>query len=344
MSINLAGPEPTPARRGLDLGRMLSLCQQGQWKVTDLDWSLTPRPLPRHDEEAIVQLFTDMAGIERLAKALFAEQIRRVEDPTLKEIFRTFVVDEERHAQAAERLARHYDVHRYRTYTQNPHLLAFAPTFIDAIRYLPDDVANVYITTGEVILDVALLRSINDHVHDEMSARAMELINRDESRHIAVDYHMVEYYASPAYAAREEDSRRQTATPRQAAVTVQAAWTFARLIFLARPFIQQIFFDPMSRLDPRGHRLREALKRVQVLAAKPGVVDRPFGRYLQTIQTLYHLPVVGQVLSGVLGRLAGLAPEYLARLNTDEELAHASGQSFQELADDVLAVKYTKDC
>ena len=49
-------------------------------------------------EEAIVQLFTDMAGIERLAGALFREQGRRVADPTLRAIFATFVTDELRHA------------------------------------------------------------------------------------------------------------------------------------------------------------------------------------------------------------------------------------------------------
>ena len=61
--------------------------------------------------------------------------------------------------------------------------------------------ANAYITAGELILDVALLRSLDDYVADEMSHRAMYLINRDESRHIAIDYRMVEYYASPEYAA-----------------------------------------------------------------------------------------------------------------------------------------------
>jgi hypothetical protein len=99
---------------GLDLNRMLAKCLQGQWRIRDLDWSVEPRPMSREDETAVVQYFTDMAGIERMAGALFAEQRRRVDDPVLKEIFTTFVVDEERHAQVAERLANFYDVHHYR--------------------------------------------------------------------------------------------------------------------------------------------------------------------------------------------------------------------------------------
>jgi hypothetical protein len=183
----------------MDLAKMLDKCRREQWHLDDLDWSGTPRSMSRHDEIAIVQYFTDMAQIERLAGALFREQERKVEDQTLKAIFRTFVVDEERHARAAERLAKYYDVHRYQVFTVNPSLRAFFPSFITTIRRMPPDIANVYITTGELILDVALLRSINDHVNDAMSHRAMDLINRDESRHIAVDYHMVEYYASDEY-------------------------------------------------------------------------------------------------------------------------------------------------
>ena len=60
------------------------------------------------------------------------------------------------------------------------------------MRHLSPEVANVYITTGELILDVALLRSLDDYVADETTHAAMERINRDESRHIAVDFHMFE--------------------------------------------------------------------------------------------------------------------------------------------------------
>ncbi|MGH7296237.1 MAG: hypothetical protein ACRELB_14950, partial [Polyangiaceae bacterium] len=141
---------------------MLEKCEALQWRPSDLDWGQQPRPMGRDDEMAIVQLFTDMAGIERLAGALFLEQEKRVEDPTLKAIFRTFVKDEVRHSQVAQMLADFYDVHHYRVYRQNEHLARFTPAFVDAVRYLSDDVANAYITVGELILDIALLRSIND--------------------------------------------------------------------------------------------------------------------------------------------------------------------------------------
>jgi hypothetical protein len=324
----------------VDLERMLANARRDQWKVEDLDWSQKPRALTKDDEIAIVQLFTDMAGIERLAGALFAEQIRRTDDPTLKAIFKTFVVDEIRHAEAAERLARFYDVHHFKTYRLNANLVKFEPHFMAAIEYLSDDVANAYITCGELILDVALLRSINDYVDDAMSEAAMRLINRDESRHIAIDYHMVEYYASPAYAAKERLHPKASSVRERA----KAAWTMAAVLWFAKPFFRDVFFDPMDRVDPTGTRLREAFRRIQLLGAKPGVRDRPFSKFMSKLQDLYMTvttehPRAGKIVGDVLARAAGLEPQFLQRLITDDDERRARTMSFDELAEDALRVK-----
>src|SRR3982750_1724115 len=98
----------------MDLGRMLDKCVRDQWSITDLDWSLSPPQMPRAKEEAVVQYFIDMTGIELLAGALFDVQRKTATDPTLMKIFSTFVADEKRHAAVAARLAQHYNVHHYR--------------------------------------------------------------------------------------------------------------------------------------------------------------------------------------------------------------------------------------
>src|SRR6185437_5647860 len=106
----------------------------------------------------------------------------------------------------AQMLADHYDVHRLEVYRPSRSLERFFPAFVGAIRHLSDDVANAYITSGELMLDIALLRSIDDFVNDPLSSQAMELINRDESRHIAIDYYMVGHYASEAYRERRKNA------------------------------------------------------------------------------------------------------------------------------------------
>jgi len=318
----------------MDLERMLEKCRRDQWSADDLDWSIEPRALSRDDEVAVVQYFTDMAGIERLAKALFEVQRDRATDPTLRAIFETFVVDEERHAVVAERLARHYDRHQFQEYQLSPSLVRFRPHFLEAVRLVPAELANIYITGGELILDVALLRSIDDYVDDEMSKRAMYLINRDESRHIAIDYHMVEYYASDQY---QRWLRKQ---PIRILPLLRGARATLGLMWYARPFAREVFFAPMQVVDPGGRRIKEAFKRIQLLARKPDVAKQPFARFMNAVQIAYNTRVGRVVFGSVLTRMAGVPGEALELLHSEEEAARAAGMSFDELAEEALAAKY----
>lgn len=319
----------------MDIERMLEKCTTQQWKIDDLDWSVKPRPMERDEEIAVVQYFKDMAGIERFAKALFEEQGKIVVHPTLKKIFATFVVDEERHAQVAERLAQHYDVHHYRAYRTSPELERFEPYFLDALKYLSAEVANAYITGGELLLDVALLRSLNDYVHDEMSQRAMNLINRDESRHIAMDYYMTEFYASPEY---QHFVAKQPKKPLSR--HAKAYTSFAGVLIAAAPFFRRVFFEPMARIDPAGRRLREAIKRMQILGYRKNVSTRPFYRFMNSMNEVNRHPVWGRVLGPVTNRITGDFPRELReKLFTESELAVANSMTMDELADEALRAK-----
>lgn len=53
----------------MDLQRMLDKCRRDQWSIDDIDWSPAPPPMAPERERRVCQYFTDMAGIERLAKA-----------------------------------------------------------------------------------------------------------------------------------------------------------------------------------------------------------------------------------------------------------------------------------
>ena len=319
----------------MDIERMLEKCVNQQWKIDDLDWTVKPRPMERDEEIAVVQYFKDMAGIERFAKALFEEQGRIVEHPTLKKIFATFVVDEERHAQVADRLAHHYDVHHYKYYTTSPELDRFQPHFLDALKYLSAEIANAYITGGELLLDVALLRSLNDYVHDEMSQAAMNLINRDESRHIAMDYYMTEFYASPEYQALVGKESKKPLSH-----YAKAYASFAGVLVAAAPFFRKVFFEPMARIDPSGRRLREAIKRMQILGYRKNVSERPFYKFMNSMNALNRHPLASRVLGPVTNRLTGDFPgELRQKLFTDAELTAANRMSMDELAEEALRAK-----
>ncbi len=318
-----------------NLDRMLEKCRREQWRVGDLDWSQRPRDMSEADETTIVQYFTDMAGIERLAGALFEEQRRKVDDPVLREIFRTFVKDEVRHSHAAQMLADYYDVNHYRVYELNPALRKFTPHFVDLIKYLAPELANAYITGGELILDIALLRSLNDYVGDDMSQQAMDLINRDESRHIAIDFHMVEYYCSTEHARRV-----RARPPRPLSHRARAVWALLNTGYYAAPFFKSVFFQPMEMLDPSGKRMKEAFKRIQMLGAKPQVAASPFARFMTAMQSLYNdHPVIRVLFGRVIERVAGVDGDMLERLVSESERRRASRMSFAEMADEALALK-----
>jgi hypothetical protein len=314
---------------------MLDKCVRDQWKVDDLDWSLVAPRLPREKEEAIVQYFTDMASIELLAAALFAVQRDKTDDPTLAKIFATFVVDEERHSAVAARLARHYDVHRYRRYEESPSLVRFRPHFLALVEKASPEIANAYITSGELILDVALLRSLDDYVADDMSHRAMHLINRDESRHIAIDFYMTEHYASDEHLARIAARRRPTL--RELAVGVRALVT---MMWHAKPFLSEVFLRPMDTTDPSGRRVQEAFKRIQLVLRKPTVARTPWARMMIGMQDLYNRPLIGRVLGPLLLRALGAEPRAARVLFTRDELVRSQRMTFDELAEEALAVKY----
>lgn len=313
---------------------MLDKCVRDQWSIDDLDWTVPPPQLARDKEELVVQAFTDMAGIELLAGALFEVQRDKTADPTLKKIFATFVADENRHSAVAARLARHYDVHRYRAYTESPSLAAFRPHFLALVATASPEIANAYITSGELILDVALLRSLDDYVADPMSHQAMQLVNRDESRHIAIDFHMTEKYSS-------DEHLRYLATKGRMTVRemIVATRTLARMMWHAKPFLLEVFITPMNRTDPSGRRIHEAYKRIQLLMRKPTVARTPFSRFMIAVQDLYNRPVIGKLLGRVLLRALGAEDRAARILYSQDELARSQRMTFEELAEDALAAK-----
>ncbi len=184
------------------------------------------------------------------------------------------------------------------------------------------------------MLDIALLRSIDDHVSDETCTAAMRLINRDESRHIAVDYHMVEHYASDAYEAEARTRPRRTARAR-----LRGAASLTMVIVHARPFFHAMFFGPMDVVDRDGQRMREAFRHMQRIGAKPEAVRRPFSRFLRAMYDAFNHPKAGPWMGRVASRLVGIDPRYMARLDDDAALARAATMTYDELCQDALAAK-----
>jgi len=163
----------------------------------------------------------------------------------------------------------------------------------------------------------------------------MHLINRDESRHIAIDFHMTEHYCSDAHL---EAIRRRPRPPLREIARMTRS--LATMMWHAKPFLQQVFLTPMDRTDPTGRRVQEAFKRIQLVLRKPTVRRTLFPRMMIGVQELYNHPVIGKALGPVLLRALGAEDRAARILFTPAELARTERMSFDELAEEAVGLKY----
>ena len=108
---------------------------------------------------------------------------------------------------------------------------------------------------------------------------------------------------------------------------------------MPKPFLKAVFLEPIHRTDPSGRRLREAVKRMQLIAQ--ATVARLHLLHVHSAdEELFNHRVAGPLLVRVSACWpAGLAA-LATRLFTDDELTLLNAMLFEELAEDAVAAKY----
>lgn len=279
----------------VDLEKMLERCERGQWNVEAFDWTQTPVAMTPDKERRLCAYFVNMSYIERLAGALFLSLSKRMDDPLLAAIFRTFHTDEVRHSHAAARLADYFDVHHYQVYTPNPAMLRFIPYFTGAIDNLHPAFATSFILGGELILDIALLRGLNAYADDPLSRAVVEKINQDESRHLAMDMHLTEHFARVG--GRYPDGNPWLAREWWGVL----AW--------GPPFFGEVFFRPMALFDPAQGEMREVMRRLRRFYDRDTVSGNPAVEQFRSVVGFLETSVgtlVGGALEQVVRSLSGI--------------------------------------
>lgn len=270
----------------LDLDKMLDRCNKGQWNVNDFDWSQKPKvKLSKEKEIRVCNYYMNMSYIERLAGALFLALSKRMTDPRLKAIYETFYEDELRHSHAAAKLMDYFDVNHYRFYTPNQAMIRFIPYFTRAVDTLNPAFANQFILGGELILDIALLRSLNEYVDDPMSRAVVEKVNQDESRHITMDFFMTEYCATHDLKATKGDGRKGIFNP-----------DFRGVMTWGPPFFNEVFFRPMQFMDPEQKQMADVSRRLRRFYMRPEVQDNPVVKDTNAMFERMESPVGRRVL------------------------------------------------
>ncbi|RJO70136.1 ferritin-like domain-containing protein [Nocardia panacis] len=174
----------------MDFDDMLRKIKDRQWALADIDWDAPGAETIGPDLHARLKPFmTDLMWIENVGARGFAAMAKKAPTETLREIYRYFHAEEQKHANAELALMRRWGMLDGEEIPQPNVNVKLVIDFLD--RYA-DEMSMSFLGTVipmlEVALDGALIKFIVDEIEDPVCQEAFKRINSDESRHLAVDF------------------------------------------------------------------------------------------------------------------------------------------------------------
>jgi hypothetical protein len=178
----------------IDMENMLAKIKDRQWALADIDWDAPGAETIQPEFRPKLKAFmADLCWIENIGARGFAALAKKAPDPTIAEIYRYFHAEEQRHANAELALMKRWGMLEEGEIPKPNVNIRLAIEWLDAYSDdMPLSVLGTVIPMLEVALDGALLRFLLDTVEDPVCHQVFEKINNDESRHIAVDFEVLE--------------------------------------------------------------------------------------------------------------------------------------------------------
>src|SRR5690348_12956304 len=173
---------------------MLAKIKDRQWALADIDWNAPGADLITDEQRPQLKAFmADLCWIENIGARGFAALAKKAPTPTLAEIYRYFHAEEQRHANAELALMKRWGMLDDGELPEPNVNIRLAIDWLDTYSDgMPLSVLDTVIPMLEVALDGALLKFLLDTVEDPVCHQVFEKINNDESRHIAVDFEVLE--------------------------------------------------------------------------------------------------------------------------------------------------------
>jgi len=179
---------------GMDMEQMLQKIKDKQWALADIDWDAPGAETITDEFRPKLKAFmADLCWIENVGARGFAALATKAPNPTIAEIYRYFHAEEQRHANAELALMRRWGMLEDDEIPEPSVNIRMAIEWLDTYGdEMPLSVLGTVIPMLEVALDGALLKFLLEEVHDPVCHQVFERINNDESRHIAVDFEVLD--------------------------------------------------------------------------------------------------------------------------------------------------------
>ncbi|MGH3524755.1 MAG: ferritin-like domain-containing protein [Mycobacterium sp.] len=269
----------------IDMDVMLAKVRDRQWALTDIDWDAPGAEMIRPELRPKLKAFmADLCWIENIGARGFAALTRKAPTATLAEIYRYFHAEEQRHANAELALMKRWGMLDDGELPEPNINIRLATQWLD--RYsdgMPLSVLGTIIPMLEVTLDGALLKFLLDEVDDPVCHQVFEKINSDESRHLTVDFEVLEMIGHRKTRKLAIDFARKIASPGLVIGVLMGVTLFNRV----RDEIIGMGMDPerfyaalmrFQQLGDRGERTRRVTS-YRIVKRYTNMVANPRSRY-----------------------------------------------------------------
>jgi len=300
----------------IDLDATLEKIQDNQWGLGDFDWDSPGAESIRPDQrDALKQFMGDLVWIEHIGARGFAALAAKAEDPTLAEIYAWFHAEEQRHANAELALMRRWGMVADDEIPEPDVTMRVVVEWLDRnAETMPLGGLSTLIAMLEVCLDGALVTFLLDEVDDPLCHDVFAHINADESRHLAVDFHVMEMLGMRPWVRESLRLAASVANPR-----------LLLGIALFIPVIGQVR-EKVEGMGLSADRLHRAIRRFDEVGSRspytrrylPYVVLRQHARLVVDRRQPYGAIAdrLGQLTRHVPKRVLGPLPEWVDSLTS----------------------------
>ncbi len=242
----------------IDMDVMLDKIKDRQWALADIDWDAQGAETISDEFRPKLKAFmADLCWIENIGARGFAAMAKKAPTPTLAEIYRYFHAEEQRHANAELALMKRWGMIDGDEMPEPNVNIRLAIEWLD--KYSDDmslSILGTVIPMLEVALDGALLKFLLDEVKDPVCHQVFEKINNDESRHLVVDFEVLDMIGHATARKLAIDFVGNIASP----ALIIGALMYVPLLNRALNEITEMGLDP--------ERLRSAMKRFKTLGER----------------------------------------------------------------------------